>query len=322
MKKEKEEKPWISKASRAALTIIAAGFTLISAWNGFTFYRVLFGMSMATLTTVTYEAARMTCLFSFIRKGKSIGLLAIITYVGVASVCAFASINSFCYEVILRERESRDLYRGQVHKIKQEYSRSVAEKITDIDKEITKAERVLSSYPESATWKRRFVTDKVKRDQFVLERDRFLKEEPEDPEQWVRKNSALLGIELEAKSRENEKMISVKKALQELWGLDEGTAQKIMGIVITVTVELSILLISILAGVADNTRTVVNVVKMSKATSSIDDNLMEKFVAANREHFKKTGQLIPMRKLSRKFREVRKILDAMERKDLEKMFNK
>jgi hypothetical protein len=34
-------------------------------------------------------------------------------------------------------------------------------------------------------------------------------------------------------------------------------------------------------------------------------------VAANREHFEKTGKLIPIRKLSRKSREVRKSLEAM-----------
>ena len=110
-------------------------------------------------------------------------------------------INSFCYEVILKERATRDRYRGQVHKIKQEYSRSVAEKITDVAKEIAQIEKVLSSYPNSATWNRRLATAVAKRDRLVAGRDRFLEEEPEDPEQWVMKNSALLGIELEAKSR-------------------------------------------------------------------------------------------------------------------------
>lgn len=239
-----------SRMQRVLLTCLAAGFTLISAYNGFTFYKVIFGLSMAILITATFEVSRMACLFSFMRKGKRMGVLGVATYIIVASVCAFAAINSFTYEVILRERAGRDQYREQVHCIKEAYAQSVAGKITDVAKEITHIEKILSSYPKSTTWNRRLTTAVAKRDRLVADRDKFLNQEPENLGQWIRANSALLGIKLEAKSRESEEMISVTKALKELWGLDEGSAKKIMGFVVTATVELSIILLFFLSGPA------------------------------------------------------------------------
>jgi hypothetical protein len=372
MKKESIKQK--SRMQRALLTFLAAGFTLISAYNGFTFYKVNFGLSMAILIGATFEVARFACLFSFKRKEKKIGALSIVTYIIVASVCAFAAINSFTYEVILRERAGRDQYRDQVHKIKQAYTRSMAEKITGVAKEITHIEKILSSYPKSATWKRRLAMAVAKRDHLVADRDKFLNQEPENLEQWIKANSALLGMKLEGKSRESEEMISVTKALEELWGLDKGTAKKIMAIVVTATVELSIILLSFLAGVIDKPRravegaevdgvagkiqeatvaTVANVaegprnvavkkkksggvakakVKVTKkatderneetATPNIDEETLEKFVIAYKEHYTKTGELPPLRILSRKQRKVRQVLETFSHEDLEKLFGK
>jgi hypothetical protein len=252
MKKENIKEK--SRMQRVLLTCLAAGFTLISAYNGFTFYKVIFGLSMAILIGTTFEVARFACLFSFKRKEKKIGALSIVTYIIVASVCAFAAINSFTYEVILRERAGRDIYRDQAHHIKQAYTRSMAEKITGVAKEITHIEKILSSYPKSATWKRRLAMAVAKHDHLVADRDKFLNQEPENLEQWIKTNSALFGMKLEGKSRESEEMISVTKAIKELWGLEKPAAQKIMGIIITVTVELCIILLSFLAGVVDKPR--------------------------------------------------------------------
>ncbi|NIM18271.1 MAG: hypothetical protein GTO45_40350, partial [Candidatus Aminicenantes bacterium] len=121
---------------------------------------------------------------------------AVVTYILVAGVSFWCNVNAFTYEVIKREVAGRDHYRPQVHKIKQEYCRKVAEKVTSVAKEIKKIEQVLSSYPKSATWKRRLATAVARRNHLVADRDAFLKEEPENPEQWIRVNSAFLGMEL------------------------------------------------------------------------------------------------------------------------------
>lgn len=355
VKNKHKGKSGLSRAPRVMLTFLAAGFTLISAYNGFTFYKVLFGMSMAILISVTFEVGRFACLFSFTRAGKKIGMLGILTYIVVAGVCAFAAINSFTYEVILGERAGRDQYRDHVHRIKQAYTRGVAEKITHVAKEITHVEKILSSYPKSATWKRRLATVVAKRDRLVADRDKFLNHEPENMEQWIKANSALLGLKLERKSRKSEEMISVTKALEELWGFDKGTAKKIMAIVVTATVELSIILLFFLAGVvdkpqrADEEAGMANVVEeprnmagkkeksgcvaereesatdtenKNSATFNVDEEILEKFVAEYREHFGSAGKLPPLRILSRKQRKVRKVLETLSHDDLEKLFNK
>ena len=359
MKKESIKKK--SRMQRALLTCLAAGFTLISAYNGFTFYKVIFGLSMAILISATFEVARFACLFSFKRNETKIGALSILTYIVVASVCAFAAINSFTYEVILRERAGRDIYRDQAHRIKQAYTRSVAEKITDVAKEITHVEKILSSYPNSSTWKRRLATALAKRDRLVADRDKFLDQEPENPEHWIKANSALLGMKLEGKSRESEEMISVTKAIKELWGLEKSAAQKIMGIIITLTVELCIILLSFLAGVVDKPRkvdevagvdgvagktqevvAVANMANMAEeprgvaeveesatdnenkktTTFNVDEEILEKFVAEYKEYFDRTGKLPPLRILSRNQRKARKVLETFNHDDLVKLFDK
>lgn len=349
MIKEKTIKPGISRASRVTLTFLAAGFTLISAYNGFTFYKVLFGLSMAVLITVTFEITRLACLFSFVRTGKKIGTLAVATYMTVASVCAFAAINSFTYDVILRDRASQTQYREQIHMIKKAYSRKIEEKITALEGDITYIEKMMAKYRGRLYWERRLSQTVMNRDKLITQRDEFLNAIPENPEQWIKAKSAMLGLELENPSLDSEEMISVTQALKELWGLEKATAQKIMGIVVTITVELSILLLSFLANAGKKSRNVIDVTKsrsvikgqknhgsvinvtkkittredlLNIITPDIDEITLEKFVTVNREHFEKTGELLPMRKLSMNLRPVRKIFEGFDRESLAKLFEK
>lgn len=319
MKDENKNKSHVPKAARVMLTVLAVGFTLISMWNGFAFYRVLFGLSMAALISGTFEITRLVCLFSFARKGKAIGAIGIVTYVVVAGACTFASINSFTYDVILRERAGRDQYREQIHHIKTEYSRNVAENLSGVAKEIDHAQKVLTRYPESRTWKRRLSAAVAERDRLVADRDRFLEESPENPVKWIEVNAALLGLELGQKSQDNEQMEAVTLALRELWCLKKAQAQTLIGIVVTAVVELSIFLMALLASVADRGGGVAEKAT-EKATAKPDDELLKKFVEAYRDLFMKTGELPPARKLSRKFREVRKTLESYSNHELEGLF--
>ena len=64
----------------------------------------------------------------------------------------------------------------------------------------------------------------MNRDKLITQRDEFLNTIPENPEQWIKAKSAILGLELENPSRDSEDMISVTQALKELWGLEKATA--------------------------------------------------------------------------------------------------
>ena len=61
---------------------------------------------------------------------------------------------------------------------------------------------------------------------------------------------------------------------------------------------------------------------LDMVTPDIDEITLEKFVTANRDHFEKTGELLPMRKLSMNLRPVRKIFEGFDRESLEKLFEK
>lgn len=326
MKKNKSRKCAVpSKASEVTFSLLAGGFTLISAWNGFTFYRVLFGLSLAVLISATFETARLACLFRLKRTGKGLGLLSAVTYIIVAGVCAFASINSFAYEVIKRDRSSQGQYADQIYRVKQSYSRQIESKLAAIDRDMAYIEKRIAKYPKSGYWQRRMSGAVAKRDRLVIQRDKFLATEPENPGQWIAANSALFDLKVQTPSRDSEDMISVTQALKQLWGLGKSKAQIIMGIVVTVTVELSILLLALMAGMGDRSRSVTKKITgknetLESVTSGIDGELLEKFLQASRAHFEKTGKMLPMRKLSPALRPVRKSFENLSREELEKYF--
>lgn len=334
----KEKKKETKRTSRAVLSLLIVGFSVIAIINVCKFMVVLFGLSMGILISSTIEVTRLSCLFTFVRKGKGIKVLAVATYIIVASVSFWCNVNAFTYEVIKREGESRGHFRPQVQKIKQEYCRKAAEKMAGVAEDIKKIEKVLSSYPNSATWKRRLATAVARHDHLVAERAAFLKEEPENIERWIKINSALLGMELPAKPAKSEDMDAVVKTLQGLWGLKKAQAQQIMGVIITALVELSILLISFIAGVVDRPREVAEMAHMplktteppkmaepatdgcARATPDIDEEALERFVASYKQNWKETGELPQAKKLSRKFREVRKYLTGFPKEELENIF--
>jgi xanthine dehydrogenase iron-sulfur cluster and FAD-binding subunit A len=243
--------------------------------------------------------------------------------------------------------------------IKKAYSQKIDEKITTLERDITYIEKMMAKYHGRLYWERRLSQTMMNRDKLITQRDEFLNLTPENPEQWIRAKSAMLGLELDNPSRDSEDMISVTQALKELWGLEKATAQKIMGIVVTITVELSILLLSFLANTGKRSRNVIDVTKsrelsrrsrgvirgkknhgspgsqesvtkkittrdelLDMVTQDIDEITLEKFVTANRIHFEQTGELLPMRKLSMNLRPVRKIFEGFDRESLEKLFEK
>jgi energy-coupling factor transporter transmembrane protein EcfT len=347
-----KEKLKISQVSRAVLSLLVVGFSIISILNVYKFLVVLFGLPMAILISSTLEITRLACLYTFLSSKKGIRSLAVAIYMIVVMVILFGNINSFTYEIIKRDRASQGQYRDQIHLIKQAHSRKIEEKITALERDVTYIEKMMAKYHGRLYWERRLSQTVMNRDKLITQRDEFLNTIPENPAQWIKSNSAMLGLELDNPSRDSEDMISVTQALKELWGLEKATAQKIMGIVITITVELSILLLSFLANAGKKSRSVIDMTKsrgvikgrknhgspgsqgnvkkkittredlLNMITPDIDEITLEKFLAANRIHFDQTGELLPMRKLSMNLRPVRKIFEGFDRESLEKLFEK
>ena len=312
-------------AVRMGFAFIAFGFTLISAWNGFNFYRVLFGLSMAILISATFEIARFTCLFKYMHSGSRLGFLTITLYIVTASVCAFASINSFTAEVIRQNRVNEKEFHEQIYRIKQAYLKKMAGKFATYNKDISYLENMVAKYPERNYWKRRLSQVVTGRDEFVTERDRFLNVNPEKPEQWIRVQSAHVGLKIEKTTDKSEEIISVKMALRELWGLKEITAQKIMGIIVTLVVEISILILAILATRGKNAHSslkkIINKKKlMIKANTIFGQKLVNRFLTYSRKYFVANGKLPPLSKLNRELRPVRLFFESFDPESLKEPF--
>lgn len=320
---------------RTVFTILAVGFTLISVYSQFKFYRVLFGIQTAALISIVLETTRIASLFKFLhtRSNKVAGALTIAAYILTASISAWGAINSFTTEVIMRERQSGFEETMQIQRIKTAYSKKIDGKLSVIEKQISRLQTATAKYPTSRYWQNRMSQAVTQRHKIITQRQNFLNEQPkrEEIEKWIQANAAKLGLKIEEPSQEEESLKSVTLALYELWGIEAGTAKKILGIVITMTVEAGILLLAFLGSV-DRKNEVTGVTEAvtefvtvtdgvtKTVTSHPDNEQVVKFIEANRDHFKKKGKLLPMRKLTVNLRPVRKTFEGFDREELEKMF--
>ncbi|NIO81057.1 MAG: hypothetical protein GTN53_10645 [Candidatus Aminicenantes bacterium] len=58
------------------------------------------------------------------------------------------------------------------------------------------------------------------------------------------------------------------------------------------------------------------------SVTDIDEESMEKFLEANREHFEQTGKLLPMKKLNKNLRPIRKVVMSFTQENLKELFAK
>ena len=308
-------------------TFIAFCLTVISAYNGFKFYNTLFGLFMAVMISATFEVSRFACLFRYRNSHKRVGVLTLILYTLTAFVCAFASINSFTSEVVRRNRVNEKEVQAQIYEIKKAYSQKVVEKIAAIDTSIKYLENQVAKYPSSNYWKRRLSQYVLNRDKEIEERDRFLQSNPEHPEQWLRAQAPLLGLEVKTLSRESEAMTSVKHALNDVWGLNGVTTQKLIGIVVTVTVELCILLFVILATERRKSEELMRRITEKKnlwdtLRYNFGESQVRRFLSISRKYFEQNGELPPMRRLNTTLRPIAEYLKDIDPDSLQGLFRK
>ena len=305
---------------KAAFALLALGFTLISALNGLEFYKILFGFQTAVLITSVFETARVACLFRFAGSGSLRDWIAIPIYVVVAGVCAFASINSFGAKVARQGYAEEAALKAQVEMIKKSYAAKMEDKLKASNKDIVYAEAMTAQFPESDYWSRRLGQLVTSRDAVKAERDAFLSETPEDLEKWVNAKVALLGLKSEAPSKESEEMRSVTSTLGETWKMSRARAQKLVGVIVTITIELSILLLAFLSAGGRRRGENANVMESNDFITGLNEKhgekAVRKFFAAAAVHYRKTAKLPPLRRLSPGIRPVARALKNADGKEI------
>jgi hypothetical protein len=312
--------------SSAIFTGLAIGFTMISVYSQFKFYKILFGLVTAVLISAVLEITRIASLFKFLhtKSTKTAATITMGAYILTAGVSAWGAINSFTTEVIQKEMENRFEETEQMHLIKTAYSRKIAGKLAEIKREISRLQTATAKYPKSKYWQNRMSQQVTARHDLITRREAFLNEQlkSEDTEKWIQANAAKLGLKIERPSRAKKSLKSVALALKELWGIEAGTAKKIIGIVITLTVEAGILILAFLGVAERKTERVTDVTGVTeKVTPQFDDEHVAKFIEASREHFKETGELLPMRKLTSNLRPIRKFFEGLDQEEQKNYFD-
>lgn len=313
------------RSHKITFSVLAIGFTLLSAWNGMDFYRMMFGMYLSITITSVFETSRLVCLFRMVRSGKLKELLSVPLYVVIALVCAFASINSFNARIIQQNMVEEKELDAQVQEIKKAFAAQIKEELAPVSRDITWSENQISKAQQNDYWKRRREQFLTNRDEIIRSRDLFLGEDPEDKERWIKANSARLGIDTKALTQETDEIRSVRLALKDMWGLTKLTSQKLVGVIVTFVIELSIILMAFLSDRDPRHagRKINRAAKrktISKARSPEDR--IEKFVANYRDYFRNNGTLPPLRKISPSLRPIRRQIENLEREELRKLFEK
>ena len=305
----------ISSFTRFIFAFIAIGFTLISGWNGFFFYRILFGTTLATLLIFTFEISRLACIFRYMQSQRT-GTLTLTLYIITATVCAFASINSFTSEVILRDQHNTKELNKSIHLVKNHYYKQTLNEEKSLKRDVNYLANKISQYPNSGYWKRRFEVAQNYLDKFSGKRTEYMQENPEEPREWIETQSAILGLQIENSSKESEEIRSATMALEELWGLEKKSAQKIMSIVLTITVELAILLLVFLS--AGQKKTIPKPIPelipretKNQLNETFGKEQVDLFFQKIIGHYQATKKLPHMSKINKSIRPIKKAIEEL-----------
>lgn len=243
----------MSRLTEYTFRAAAVGLTLISVTAGFEFYHALFGIATAMLCCIVFEALRLACLWSLVAHGWSVKALAIPIYGLVTITCVFASLTSFQAGIIKRHAEEMNPFESEIARrialIKRTYATEKTREIEDLDQQLDRCNRGLALNPDSKFWRNRAEQLTNKRDRLGQERDLFLHTTPaQDKAAWIERNAAMLDLELEPLDSSPHGSKTTTAAIQELWNVTELRAKKIVSILIVISVEAGIVLLSLLAG--------------------------------------------------------------------------
>lgn len=193
--------------------------------------------------------------------------------------------------------------------IKRTYAKKIDVELKTIDEKIDLCNRKLAWNLASNYWKNRLSQFIMESQEIMTERDTFLTEVPtENREVWLTRHASWLGIELEPLPVKLHGSTATTKAVQELWGVTDLRAKKIVSIIIVITVECGILLMSLLAkgkkqNLKLNNHKILDILK-----SNFDDSEIERFLDKSLIIFKKHGRLPLSSELGKRQREIRKII--------------
>lgn len=244
-------KPFLLTLPKYILISLSAGLTFLSMQAGFHFYNSLFGHTIAWTASLVFESLRFSTLYSILYlKGtkKAIGWL---LYIFIALTCSFAAISSFHARILQSQKNEQSMIQHklqpQIDLVKSRYVARADSLLSLIDSDVKYCERKLAADPTSQYWANRLDQIKQKKNQISTELDSILTTATTtDPVLWLSKHSAQVGVSLNFTDNQSSTFL-IGSSIQQVIGLSEFKAKKLVAIIITCAVELGILLLALLS---------------------------------------------------------------------------
>ena len=305
----------IPTARKYVLSIAVIGLTLISVTAGYDFYSSLFGITTAILCCVIFETLRVICIYSF-SFGWISRVAAAPLYLVLAAICAGAGITNFHAKIIESHRRAIKPFEMALTKnvelIKKAYAKQASAELKALDAKIDVCQRKLAWSPGSSYWQNRLAQLLTKRQQMVTERDEFLKQTPHKNQQvWLTEQAALLAVTLEPMQEVGGHAKAIIQALDDLWGLKELRAKKVVSFTIIVSVEFTILFLSLIAGRFEGklveSRPLIHKV-LAGLQSQYDKSQVQRFLEKCFSSLTKHGRMPLASELGRGQREMKKLI--------------
>ena len=302
------------KQKRANLILAAIiGLTLISVSAGFRFYHYLFGLTTAILCCVIFETLRLGCLWSLVAMGWLSKAVAIPVYGLVTVTCGFVAIASFHAEIIESHTEALKSVEQEIFKraemVRREYAKHFQAEIRKLDERIDQCTQKLAWNPSSRYWQNRLEQITSARAALMAQRDSLLSTMPVSKrKEWVEYHAAVLGMQFEPLPTAQYGSVAMTAAIEELWGMNEIATKKIVSILIVVTTEFGIVLLSLLIQHSPSPATskLDQLVEILK--KRFDDDELKTFLEKCTVSLNKNGRLPSSQQLGKKQREMRKLI--------------
>ena len=302
------------KQKRANLILVAViGLTLISVSAGFRFYHCLFGLTTAILCCVIFETLRLGCLWSLVAMGWLSKAVAIPVYGLVTVTCGFVAIASFHAEIIESHTEALKSVEQEIFKraemVRREYAKHFQAEIRKLDERIDQCTQKLAWNPSSRYWQNRLEQITSARAALMAQRDSLLSTMPVSKrKEWVEYHAAVLGMQFEPLPTAQYGSVAMTAAIEELWGMNEIATKKIVSILIVVTTEFGIVLLSLLIQHSPSPATskLDQLVEILK--KRFDDDELKTFLEKCTVSLNKNGRLPSSQQLGKKQREMRKLI--------------
>ncbi|HHS12289.1 MAG TPA: hypothetical protein ENN03_00810 [bacterium] len=303
-----------SRLKKGGLIFLTLCLTLLSIKAQYAFWLGLYGTETAIIASGVFETMRLASLFALLRWKGARKVAGIVIYIGIALFCGSVAITSWYSEILeIHAKEERALqqkYQTQINTVKVAFTQIMNEKITDAEQNLRWIENSLAKNPGSGYWQTRRDQYMVNRDGLIDELDSFLSEMPEDPEAWIEKNRARLGMESLPVSDEKTKLRAIDTAIQNTWHMNTEKAKKLVAIVFVVVIELGIVLLAVMAEWGDQSEKNVTV---HDALSDIlktrhGKRDVEMFIQKCRDPYMKTGKLPGSSELTGRLRPILKTI--------------